>query len=92
MLRCIIAVSSGRLITNFLRIAKLVSKVTAQVYSPTTNEEVFPLLHILTSMSGQLGFYLSHSEGRKMESRVILTCIPCWLKMLSISLGASCPL
>ena len=59
----------GRLFPNFLKITILISKVVIQVYIPTSNWGVFPLLHILSSISDISVLDLGHSYRYKMKSQ-----------------------
>ena len=52
-----IAGSWGRLIPNFLRNLHIDSKVSVQVYIPTDSGRVFPLFHILSSISCHSWFW-----------------------------------
>jgi hypothetical protein len=61
MPRSTIARSRGTTIPSCLQNCQLISKVVVQVFIPTCNERVFPLLCNITSIRCCLSFFLMHS-------------------------------
>jgi hypothetical protein len=55
----------GCIMSNFLRTAKLISRVVVQACNPTSNGGVFLFLHILTSICYHLSLILAILTGGK---------------------------